>query len=156
MIESLFPLGTEHYLVGGVLVGIGIAIPFLLTGLVAGASTIFTSSWSYFLSGWFFQKEGFVRTRSWRITLALGLITGGFVYYFFVNEGVAVVTEVHPLRLLFGGIIIGIGTRMSGGCASGHGICGNASLEKVSVVATLTFLLTAIVVAYLTRYFFGL
>lgn len=154
MIENLFPLGIDHYVIGGLLVGVGISIPFILTGLVAGASTIFTSSWSYFLSGWFFQKDGFVRTRSWRITLALGLITGGFLYYFFVNDGAAVVTEIVWQRLLLGGIIIGIGTRMSGGCASGHGICGNAALEKVSLVATITFLVTAIIVANLTAYLF--
>lgn len=136
--------------------GLGISIPFIFTGLVAGISTVFTSSWSYFLSGSFFHQEGFVKTRSWRITLALGLVTGGLMYYFFVANQVPVVTELHPLRLFFGGLIIGIGTRMSGGCASGHGICGNASLEKVSLLATLTFLSVAIVVAHLTTYILSL
>ena len=155
MIDVLFPLGLSQYLIGGLLVGVGISIPFILTGLVAGASTIFTASWSYFLPGWFFQREGFVATRSWRITLALGLMTGGSLYYLFVAEGSPTVTDINPVRLLLGGIIVGIGTRMSGGCASGHGICGNASLEKVSLVATITFLVTAIVVAHITSYLLG-
>ena len=154
--EGLFPLGIDHYVIGGLLVGIGISLAWLLSGLVAGASTIFTSSWSYILPGWFFQQEKFRRTRSWRITLALGLMTGGFLYYYFVAEKTPTVTGIETWRLLLGGVIIGIGTRMSGGCASGHGICGNAALEKVSLVATVTFLITAIVVANLTSSLLGL
>jgi uncharacterized membrane protein YedE/YeeE len=154
MFESLFPIGVEHYLLGGLLVGLGISIPFALTGLVAGASTVFTSTWSFFVQKSFFQSEGFVRTRAWRLTLSAGLITGGLLYVLFVNSGDIVVTELHPLRLFLGGVLIGIGTRMSGGCASGHGICGNASLEKVSLVATITFLATAIIVAQLTSMIF--
>lgn len=33
--EQLFPLGIQHYILGGLLVGVGIAVPFMLTGLVA-------------------------------------------------------------------------------------------------------------------------
>ena len=134
--------------------GIGIAIPFILTGLIAGASTVFTSTWSYFLKGSFFQSPGFLATRHWRIALVAGLVTGGLIYMFFINDGQAVMTGVSPVRLLIGGIIIGIGTRMSGGCASGHGICGNAALEKVSLISTLTFLTVGAIVAYLTSFLF--
>lgn len=154
MIESLFPLGISPYVVGGIFVGLGIGIPFILTGLVAGVSTVFTSTWSYIHSGKFFQREGFVQTRSWRIALILGLFTGGLVFLLSVAGGVPAVTDIHPVRLFIGGIIIGIGTRMSGGCTSGHGICGIAAFETVSVVATLTFLSVAIVVAHLTAYLF--
>jgi uncharacterized membrane protein YedE/YeeE len=154
MLESLFPLGMHHYLLGGFLVGVGIAIPFILTGLVAGASTVFTSTWSYILTGSFFQREGFLKTRHWRLALTAGLITGGFVYVMFLNAGTSVVTSIEPWRLVLGGIIIGIGTRMSGGCASGHGVCGNASLEKVSLVATITFLTVAVITAQLTSFIF--
>lgn len=150
MIETLFPLGINHYLLGGLLVGVGISIPFILTGLVAGASTVFTSTWSFCLSGSFFQSEGFLKTRHWRLALTAGLLTGGFIFVAFVNPTWAQVTTIEWWRLLLGGIIIGIGTRMSGGCASGHGVCGNAALEKVSLIATLTFLTVAIITAQLT------
>ena len=81
-----------------------------------------------------------------------GLMTGGLIYIVFFNNTSPVVTQVESWRLLLGGIIIGIGTRMSGGCASGHGICGNASLEKVSFLATLIFLTVAVVVAHLVTF----
>lgn len=154
MIESLFPLGVSQYLIGGALVGVGISIPFILTGLVAGASTVFTSTWSFCLKGSFFQREGFLKTRHWRLALTAGLVTGGFLYVSIINPDWSSVTEIEYWRLLLGGIIIGIGTRMSGGCASGHGVCGNAALEKVSMVATITFLTVAIITAQITSLIF--
>ena len=152
MIETLFPIGMDHYVIGGLLVGVGISIPFIFTGLVAGVSTTFTSSWSYLLKGSFFSQQNFVSSRLWRLALVAGLMTGGLIYIVFFNNTSPVVTQVESWRLLLGGIIIGIGTRMSGGCASGHGICGNASLEKVSFLATLIFLTVAVVVAHLVTF----
>ncbi len=154
MIEALFPNGTEQYLIGGLLVGIGISIPFIFSGLVAGISTVFTSTWSYFLKGSFFQSDTFIKTRHWRLALAAGLVTGGFIYVLTLGYGTNFETTIEPWRLAIGGIIIGIGTRMSNGCASGHGICGNASLEKVSLVSTLIFLSIAILTAQLTQQLF--
>ena len=63
-------------------------------------------------------------------------------------HGVATPTSIEWWRLLLGGVLVGIGARMGGGCTSGHGICGIASLEKVSVVATVIFLSVAIIVAH--------
>ena len=154
MIETLFPNGTESYLIGGLLVGIGISIPFIVTGLIAGASTVFTSTWSYVLKGSFFQSDTFLQTRHWRLALTAGLVTGGFVYVSTLGADTNFYTLIEPWRLLIGGVIIGIGTRMSDGCASGHGVCGNASLEKASLVATLTFLAVAIITAQLTQVIF--
>ena len=152
MIETLFPIGMDHYVIGGLLVGVGISIPFIFTGLVAGVSTTFTSSWSYLLKGSFFNQQNFVSSGLWRLALVAGLMTGGLIYIVFFNNTSPVVTQVESWRLLLGGIIIGIGTRMSGGCASGHGICGNASLEKVSFLATLIFLTVAVLVAHLVTF----
>lgn len=41
--------------------------------------------------------------------------------------------------LIVGGALVGLGTRMAGGCTSGHGLCGNARLQPGSIVATVTF-----------------
>tara|TARA_B100000508_G_scaffold36168_2_gene27998 strand:+ start:12072 stop:12539 length:468 start_codon:yes stop_codon:yes gene_type:complete len=154
--ESLFPLGTNHYLLGGLLVGFGIALIYLMTGLVAGVSTTFTSTWS-FLPGKensFFKREKFVTSRSWRLSLVSGLVLGGLVYLLFVNGGEATTTALSPARLFIGGLLVGIGTRMAAGCPSGHGITGNAMLEKSSFVSTITFLVVGIVVALVTQTMF--
>ncbi len=41
--------------------------------------------------------------------------------------------------LLFGGILVGFGTRMAGGCTSGHGLCGVSRFQPGSLVSTAAF-----------------
>jgi uncharacterized membrane protein YedE/YeeE len=53
-----------------------------------------------------------------------------------------------------GGLLVGIGTKLGGGCTSGHGVCGLARLSGRSMTATVTFLAVAIVVVFLTRHVF--
>jgi uncharacterized membrane protein YedE/YeeE len=53
------------------------------------------------------------------------------------------------------GLAVGVGTRLSGGCTSGHGICGMARLSPRSVVATLVFMVTAAVVVAVVRHGLG-
>ncbi len=108
----------------------------------------FTAVWSYVHQGWFFQTDWYRRSRGWKWYLVAGLVSGGAVFTLFF--GTTVVTAVPWWQLLVAGVLVGVGTRMSGGCTSGHGVRGLASLEKVSLVATGTFLTTAIVVALLT------
>ncbi len=51
--------------------------------------------------------------------------------------------------LFWGGVLVGVGTRMSGGCTSGHGLNGCASMQKPSLIATAVFFCTGIVVSHL-------
>jgi uncharacterized membrane protein YedE/YeeE len=51
--------------------------------------------------------------------------------------------------LLLGGVLIGWGTRMSGGCTSGHGLCGVSRAQPGSFVATCAFFGTGIAVSFL-------
>lgn len=150
---SLFPIGIDHYIVGGVFVGLGIAIPYILTGIVASVSTTYPSLWSYVHKGWFFQKPHYLKTRRWHIALVAGLMTGGLVYMVLVPDVAPTTTDVGFVRLFLGGVLIAIGARMSHGCTSGHGICGNAALEKVSFIATGVFLTVAIIVAHIMSLF---
>jgi uncharacterized membrane protein YedE/YeeE len=41
---------------------------------------------------------------------------------------------------IFGGILVGVGTRMGNGCTSGHGVCGLPRLAPRSFAATSTFM----------------
>jgi uncharacterized protein len=50
------------------------------------------------------------------------------------------------------GLLVGFGTRLGSGCTSGHGVCGLSRLSFRSLVATLTFMLVAIVVVWVTRH----
>ena len=55
--------------------------------------------------------------------------------------------------LLVGGILVGFGTRLGGGCTSGHGLSGCSRLQIGSVVGTAAFFGTAVVVSILIDLF---
>jgi uncharacterized protein len=146
MLDAFFPNGTGHYLIGGLLIGAGVSLVYLLTGYVSGVSTFFSTMWSYVSKAPFFRQEPFLRSREWRNYFSLGLLLGGVVFLFTFASSAAS-TQVEWWRLLIGGFIAGLGARMAGGCTSGHGICGLASLQWQSLAAVLTFLATAIITA---------
>jgi uncharacterized protein len=145
----LFPNGWIHYLLGGLLIGTGVSVMFLCTGRVTGMSSVFSSTWSYFSDYAFFQQAKYLTTRSWRLVLALAVFLGAALWWWSLGPQHAITTQIPWWQLLFGGILVGYGTRMSGGCTSGHGICGLASLSLSSLAAVLTFLATAIATANL-------
>jgi uncharacterized protein len=147
MIDALFPHGAWHYLIGGLLIGCGVAGIFVFTGAVSGMSSVFSSTWSFVSSRPFFQQQAFVTTREWRLILAAGLVLGAALWRMVFGSDDPIVTHVSWSRLLGGGFLVGLGARMSGGCTSGHGICGLASFQARSALAVLTFVATAILVA---------
>ena len=51
--------------------------------------------------------------------------------------------------LFVGGVLVGFGTRLAGGCSSGHGLSGCGRLRPVSILATAVFFGTAVVVSFL-------
>jgi hypothetical protein len=155
MTLSLFPLGWEHYLVGGLLIGTGVSMLFLMTGWVGGMSTVFSSSWSYVSRRPFFQQGRFVETRTWRLVFALGLIIGAALWWGTLGPRQGLQTSVPLWQLGMGGILVGFGARLSNGCTSGHGICGLSSLQRPSLVAVLTFMATGFVTANLVLFLGG-
>jgi len=140
---SLFPLGWQHYLLGGVLIGAGVALLFVLTGLVGGMSTVFSSTWSFVVQRPFFQQARFTDSRNWRLVFALGLVLGALLWWLVLAHGGPQTTDVPAWRLLLGGVLVGYGARLGNGCTSGHGICGLGSLQWPSLLAVLTFMATA-------------
>ena len=153
MQSLLFPLGWAHYLAGGVLIGAGVALLFVLTGRVGGMSTVYSSTWSYVSRRAFFQQARFLDSRGWRLVYALGLVLGAALYWWGWGpgqaSGAAATTAVPVWQLLLGGLLVGYGARRANGCTSGHGICGLGSLQLPSLLAVLTFMATAFVTANL-------
>jgi uncharacterized protein len=144
--DVYFPNGYLQYLVGGACIGLGVSLLFVMTGLVGGMSSVYSSTWSFVSKRPFFQKEKFLNSRQWRLFYAAGLIAGALLAGFAFNKTGSVLS-VHPAALFIGGLIAGFGARLSGGCTSGHGICGMASLNKASILAVVIFLSTAALTA---------
>ena len=149
LIDTLFPLGWQHYLLGGLFIGAGVALLYLFTGLVGGMSTVFTSSWSFVSRRPFFQQARFTGSRGWRLVYATGLVLGALVWWLVFSDGTPLSTGVPVWMLLLGGFFVGYGARLGNGCTSGHGICGLGSLQWPSLVAVLTFMATAFITANL-------
>ncbi|MCL4153756.1 UNVERIFIED_CONTAM: hypothetical protein GTU68_047649 [Idotea baltica] len=57
--------------------------------------------------------------------------------------------------LIIGGLLVGIGVTFGSGCTSGHGVCGNARLSGRSLVATVTFMIAALLTVFVLRHAIG-
>jgi uncharacterized membrane protein YedE/YeeE len=148
-IDTLFPFGWQHYLLGGLTIGAGVALLYLFNGWVGGMSTVFSSTWSFVSRRSFFQQAHLVDSRQWRLVYAAGVVLGALVWRFALNDGQAQSTSVPVWQLLLGGFLVGYGARLGNGCTSGHGICGLGALQLPSLGAVLTFMATAFLTANL-------
>ena len=134
--EVLMPL------TGGILIGIAASMMLLLSGRIAGVSGIF--------GGMLFQQG---KERAWRLSFITGLIAGGILLYTINTEFFENSSGRGLLAVNIAGLLVGIGTRIGGGCTSGHGVCGIGRLSVRSIVATVTFLFAGIVTVVLVKSF---
>ena len=130
-------------LVGGVLIGLAVALMLLLNGRLAGISGI--------VSGMLSSKAG---NMVWRLAFVAGLMLGALAYVLASGGPLTVNVLASPPAILIGGLLVGFGTRMGSGCTSGHGLCGLALLSRRSVVATAVFFGVAMLTVFLTRHVF--
>ena len=49
-------------------------------------------------------------------------------------------------------MLVGFGTRISGGCTSGHGISGLSRFSLRSIIATVTFILVGVITVLIKNY----
>ena len=138
-ITSFTPVAA---LVGGLLIGLAAALLWLGNGRIAGISGI--------LAG-LFARDGESR---WRAAFVGGLVAGGFVMHL-VRPTAFGVPHGGVGTLLVGGLLVGFGTRMAGGCTSGHGLCGTSRLAPRSLVATGVFMAVGIAVVFVVRHLVG-
>ena len=116
-------------LIGGVLIGLAAALLWWTQGRTAGISGI--------LGGVLPGRSG---DRTWRLAFVAGLVSGGAALQLAWPEAMVNTLARSTPALAVAGLLVGFGTCLAGGCTSGHGVCGNARLEKASIAATLTFI----------------
>ena len=134
--EVLMPL------TGGILIGISASMMLLFSGRIAGVSGIF--------GGMLFQQG---KERAWRLSFITGLIGGGILLYAINAEFFENSSGRGLLAVNIAGFLVGIGTRIGGGCTSGHGVCGIGRLSVRSIVATVTFVFAGMVAVVLVKSF---
>ena len=127
--------------IGGALIGLSAALLMLLTGRIAGISGIFGGCLGIATSD-----------KGWRLAFIAGLIVAPF------TAALAGYTVPYPempanwITIVVAGLLVGFGTRVGGGCTSGHGVCGIARLSLRSIAATAIFMATAIVTVAVVRH----
>ena len=84
---QFFPNGIAHYLVGGLIIGLAVGLLFIITGLIGGMSTVYSSTWSYFSQQAFFQQTNLINSRQWRLAYAVGLVLGGIIWLAWSGAG---------------------------------------------------------------------
>ena len=130
-------------LIGGIIIGLSVVLYFYATGRLAGISGIF---------------ENAITQTSQRVSNTLfliGLVVGPLIIYNLVLPNNPIAFEITHSYLLIipGGFLVGFGTRLGGGCTSGHGICGIGRLSVNSMVATATFVAMGVLTVFTLQQF---
>ncbi|HGY3148421.1 TPA: YeeE/YedE family protein [Morganella morganii] len=121
---------------GGLMIGIAVAVLLLFNGRIAGISGIFANM--------------FTKQSGWRVAFIAGLAGAPWIYMLFAGQPDVVIAAGYPL-LIAAGLLVGFGTRLGNGCTSGHGICGMARLSKRSFAAVAVFMATAFLTVWLMK-----
>ena len=121
---------------GGLIIGLAVVVFFLLNGRLVGISGIASNALT--------EKEN----KFDNLLFLLGLITAPFIYSLFSNGGINISISNSYVLMIAAGLLVGIGTRISGGCTSGHGISGIGRFSLRSIIATITFMIVGILTVY--------
>jgi len=119
-------------IIGGYLIAVAASFLMFTTGNIAGFSGIIKR-----------VKLGL----NWRLSFILGLLTSSTVTLLIKPELFSYSIDLSWPVIIISALLVGIGTRLSNGCTSGHGVCGLARLSKRSLYSVLIFMLSGAVVA---------
>lgn len=128
---------TWPLLAGGAAIGAAVALLLLANQQIAGISGIAARLLA--------RDSG---TAHWRAAFLAGLLLPAL---WLATQSPLPETAPWPV-LALAGLLVGLGTRVGGGCTSGHGVCGIANLSPRSLLATLLFMGAAGVTVYLVRH----
>jgi uncharacterized protein len=147
-------------LAGLAISGVTLAL-LLVASRRLGISTGFEDVCSLVLPAPYFRRSAIRSGRAWRLPLLAGLLIGGYLsavtsggwqpsWDLGVFDRVIGLGPAGKLAWMFvGGLFIGFGTRLAGGCTSGHGIFGLSNLEVPSLITTLTFMAAGIATTHI-------
>ena len=114
---------------GGIIIGLAVVIFFIFNGRLVGISGIASNALT--------EKD----SKFDNLLFLLGLIISPIIYSLFTSKEINIMISNSFILLIFAGLLVGIGTRVSGGCTSGHGISGIGRFSLRSIIATITFMI---------------
>jgi len=133
-------------LAGGALIGLAAALMLALNGRILGVSGIAAGLVAAGTGG---------GERLLRAAFLIGMLVGGMLIGRIFPQALPGALTSNHLILGLAGLAVGFGTRLSGGCTSGHGVCGMARLSPRSLVATGMFMAVGIITVFVIRHLMG-
>lgn len=130
--------------IGGTMIGLSAALLWLTNGRIAGISGIVGNLWS--------PRTGDI---GWRIAFLLGLAAAPLLYRLGGGDLGKITLDVSFPIIVIAGLLVGFGTRLGGGCTSGHGVCGTARLSGRSLTATAIFMAIGVATSFVLRHLIG-
>ncbi len=129
-------------ILGGLLIGSAAVILLALNGRIAGISGI--------IGGLLPPAQA--PDKAWRLAFLLGLIAGPLVAGLLAGQSLIAPPVASMASLLGGGLLVGVGTALGGGCTSGHGVCGMVRLSPRSIAATGIFMIAGFLTVFLVQH----
>ena len=123
---------------GGLLIGLSVALFFILKGRMIGISGI--------ASNFLVSKDNRIEN----FLFLVGLILGPLIYNLILGKEINISISNSLFLLIIAGTMVGFGTRLSNGCTSGHGISGISRFSIRSIIATMTFMLVGMLTVLIT------
>ena len=123
---------------GGLLIGMSVALFFILKGRMIGISGI--------ASNFLVSKDNRIEN----FLFLVGLILGPLIYNLTSGKEINISISNSLILLITAGAMVGFGTRLSSGCTSGHGISGISRFSLRSIIATITFMIVGILTVLIT------
>jgi len=128
---------------GGVLIGISSLLLLGLLGRIAGISGIVAAC----------IKPS--ADDAWRYAFVIGLIAAPVLFYQLTGKTAPAPSDAGWGLTIIAGLLVGFGTRLGGGCTSGHGVCGMGRLSLRSAIATVVFMAFGFITVFVVRHLVG-
>lgn len=124
-------------LIGGLIIGFSVILYLYTTGKLAGVSGIFANAITS------------SNNRFTNFLFLLGLVIGPAIYLLIKDANFEITRSITLIAI--GGFLVGFGTSLGRGCTSGHGVCGISRLSFRSIIATLLFVIIAMITVFLLQ-----
>ena len=125
--------------IGGLIIGFAVVLFFISTGRLAGISGILSNT---------FEKN---ENKFSNILFLVCLVFGPLIYIFLSKKDVVFNMSSSLPVIVIGCLLVVFGTKVGKGCTSGHGICGISRLSIHSILATIIFIIFAMITVYILQ-----
>jgi uncharacterized membrane protein YedE/YeeE len=159
-----------HWALAGAGIGFITLVLLFTTSHRLGISSGFEDICSLVLRVPYLRRAEVLAGRRWRLPFLVGLVLAGALSVASAHGWTlppaawnlgrfdAVFGWAPSGKMIFmfvGGLFIGAGTRLAGGCTSGHGIFGISNFERASIFSTLSFMAAGMVTTAVVYGVFG-